>query len=414
MEYLPRKLEKELEKWIKRDEVILIKGPRQSGKTTLLKYFQEKYGGTYISLEFEDLSQALIKDPLLFGKRYVEGKFLYIDEAQYVKDIGKYIKILHDHYKGRLKIFVTGSGSFEVKENLGKYLVGRAIYFELLPLTFEEFLLWKDRSLYEVFIEYSKEFFRFLTSDKLIQKDVIFEIEFLRYWEEFVLYGGFPAIVKEHDEKIKIQLLKNLLQTYIEKDIFFFLNVRELEKFRSFLKSLSFLTGSLLELSSLAKELKMDYRTVVNYLNLLVQTYIVESISSYHRNLLTELKKARKLYFLDSGLRNALLNNFSSFDNRTDKGVILENFVFSEFRKLGLEIKFWRTAAKAEVDFIIFYEGNLIPVEVELTPEITRSFISFIKNYSPERAAIISLNLRRISSKKLNHTKIFLFPCFYL
>lgn len=414
MEYFPRKIEKNLERWIKRDEVILIKGPRQSGKTTLLKYFQEKYGGTYISLEFEDQAQALIKDPLLFGKRYIEGKFLYIDEAQYVKDIGKYMKILYDHYKGRLKIFVTGSGSFEVKENLGKYLVGRAIYFELLPLTFEEFLLWKDKSLYEVFIEQSKEFFRFLASGRLIQREVIFEREFLKYWEEFLLYGGFPAVVKEQDEKVKVQLLKNLLQTYIEKDIFFFLNVRELEKFRSFLKSLSFLVGSLLELSSLAKELKMDYRTAANYLDLLIQTYIVESVSSYHKNLVTELKKAKKIYFLDTGLRNALLNNFSSFDNRTDKGVLLENYVFSELRKSGLEIKFWRTAAKAEVDFIVFCDENLIPVEVKLTPEITRSFISFIKNYSPERAIIISLNLKRISSKKVNHTEIFLFPCFYL
>ena len=414
MEYLPRKIEKLLENWIKRDEVILIKGPRQSGKTTLLKHFQEKYGGAYISLEFEDLSQALIKDPLLFGKRYIEGKFLYIDEAQYVKDIGKYIKILYDNYKGRLKIFVTGSGSFEVKESLGKYLVGRAVYFELLPLSFEEFLLWKDKNLYEVFVEYFEEFFKFLASGKLVQRDIIFEREFLRYWEEFLLYGGFPAIVKEENEKIKIQLLKNLLQTYIEKDIFFFLNVRELEKFRNFLKSLSFLTGSLLELSSLSKELKMDYKTAVNYLNLLVQTYVVETVSSYHKNLVTELKKAKKIYFLDSGLRNALLNNFSSFNNRTDRGILLENFVFSEFRKAGLEIRFWRTASKAEVDFIVLYEGNPIPVEVKLTSEITKSFISFIKNYSPERATIISLDIKKIFSRKLNNTTIFFFPCFYL
>lgn len=112
-----------------------------------------------------------------------------------------------------------------------------------------------------------------------------------------MLYGGFPAIVKEHDEKVKVQLLKNLLQTYIEKDIFFFLNVRELEKFRRFLKSLSFLVGSRLELSSLAKELKMDYRTAANYLDLLIQTYMVESVSSYHKNLVTELKKAKNILF---------------------------------------------------------------------------------------------------------------------
>lgn len=414
MEYLPRKIEKDLEKWINRGEVILIKGPRQSGKTTLLKYLQKKYGGTYVSLEFDDQAQALVKDPLLFGKRYIEGKFLYIDEAQYVKDIGKYVKILYDHFEGRLKIFVSGSGSFEVKESLGKYLVGRAIYFELLPLSFEEFLLWKDRGLYEVFTEQSKEFYRFLSTGRSIQREGLFEREFLRYWEEFLLYGGYPAVAKEQDEEVKVQLLKNLLQTYLEKDVFFFLGVRELEKFRSLLKSISFLAGSLLELSSLAKELRMDYRTALNYLDLLIQTYIVESVSSYHRNLVTELKKAKKVYFLDTGLRNAILNNFSSFDTRADKGVLLENFVFSELRKSGLEVKFWRTSAKAEVDFIVFYKENLLPLEVKLTPEITRSFISFLKSYSPERAIIISLNLKGISSKKLNHTEIIFYPCFYL
>lgn len=414
MEYLPRKIEIFLGKWIERDEVILIKGPRQSGKTTFLKHLQEKYGGTYISLEFEDQAQTLIKDPLLFGKRYVEKKFLYIDEAQYVKDIGKYIKIIHDHYKGKLKILVTGSGSFEVKENLGRYLVGRAVYFELLPLSFEEFLLWKNRGLLEIFSEYSEKFWKFLTSGGSIQKEILFEKEFLKYWEEFLIYGGFPAVVKEEDKETKVFLLKNLIQTYLERDIFFFLNVRELEKFRNFLKSLSFLSGSLLELSNLAKELKLDYKTAVNYLNLLIQTYIVDLISPYHKNLLTELKKIKKLYFLDTGLRNAFLNNFSSFDSRTDRGELLENYVFSEFRKSGLEIKFWRTASKAEIDFVIFLNKNLIPVEVKLTPEIKKSLLSFLKTYCPDKAIIIGLHLEKIVSQKINRTNLLLFPCFYV
>lgn len=413
MEYFPRKIEKKLERWFEKGYVILIKGARQTGKTTLLKHFQERYGGTYISLEFEDLAEALVKDPLTFGKRFVEKKYLYIDEAQYVKNIGKYIKILHDFYKDKLKIIITGSGSFEIKENLGKYLVGRAVYFELFPLSFEEFLLWKDKELHKIFKEYFNELQNFLFKERAFKKFISFEKEFLNYWQEFIIYGGFPAIVKEKDNEAKIFLLKNLLQTYLEKDIFFFLGVRDLEKFRSFLKVLSYMSGYLLELNSLIKEIKLDYKTAMNYLNLLIHTYIIDLLSPYHKNLITELKKIKKIYFLDTGLRNAILNNFSLFDNRTDRGELLETFVFSELKKLGLEIKFWRTAGKAEIDFIIFSEKGLIPVEAKLTPEIKKGFLSFLKTYHPEKALMISLNLEEIELKKINNTKLLIFPCFY-
>lgn len=414
MEYFPRKIEKKLEEWLEKGYVILIKGARQTGKTTLLKHLQERYGGTYISLEFEDFAKALVKDPLTFGKRFVEKKYLYIDEAQYVKNIGKYIKILHDFYKDKLKIIITGSGSFEIKENLGKYLVGRAVYFELFPLSFEEFLLWKDKELHKIFKEYFNGLQNFLFKERAFKKIISFEKEFLNYWQEFIIYGGFPAIVKEKDNEAKIFLLKNLLQTYLEKDIFFFLGVRDLEKFRNFLKVLSYMSGYLLELNSLIKEIKLDYKTAVNYLNLLIHTYIIDLLSPYHKNLITELKKIKKIYFLDTGLRNAILNNFSLFDNRTDRGELLETFVFSELKKLGLEIKFWRTAGKAEIDFIISSEKGPIPVEAKLTPEIKRGFLSFLKTYHPEKALMISLNLEEIELKRFNHTKLLIFPCFYL
>ena len=399
MDYLPRKIEKKLERWINREEIILIKGPRQSGKTTFLKHLEERYGGEYISLEIEEYAEAIKKDPISFAKRFLNKKFLYIDEAQYVKDIGKYLKIIQDNFKGKLKLIVTGSGSFEVKENLGKYLVGRAVYFELLPLTFEEFLLWKRENLYSLYKEYNSLFWKFLKDEEVLLRSPIFEKEFIELLEEFIIFGGFPAIVKEKDIQIKVELLKNLIQTYLEKDVFFFLNVRQLHKFKNFLKSLALNIGNIIEISSFSREFKMDFRTVEEYLNILIYTYIIELLLPFHKSLITELKKSKKLYFIDTGLRNALINNFVSFSERSDRGFLLENSVLSELRKNELETKYWRTAGKAEIDFIVFLENKTIPLEVKITPKIEKSLYSFIRTYKPERAVIINLNFSEVLLK---------------
>ena len=414
MDYLPRKIEKKLEKWINREEIILIKGPRQSGKTTFLKHLEERYGGEYISLEIEEYAEAIKKDPISFAKRFLNKKFLYIDEAQYVKDIGKYLKIIQDNFKGKLKLIVTGSGSFEVKENLGKYLVGRAVYFELLPLTFEEFLLWKRENLYSLYKEYNSLFWKFLKDEEVLLRSPIFEKEFIELLEEFIIFGGFPAIVKEKDIQIKVELLKNLIQTYLEKDVFFFLNVRQLHKFKNFLKSLALNIGNIIEISSFSREFKMDFRTVEEYLNILIYTYIIELLLPFHKSLITELKKSKKLYFIDTGLRNALINNFVSFSERSDRGFLLENFVLSELRKNELETKYWRTAGKAEIDFIVFLENKTIPLEVKITPKIEKSLYSFIRTYKPEKAVIMNLNFSEVSVEKINSTKLAFIPCFYL
>ena len=308
---------------------------------------------------------------------------------------------------------LTGSGSFEVKENLGKYLVGRAVYFELLPLSFSEFLLWKNRELFELHKEYEKSLWDFAHGKTSTFKPCIFEKEFFSLLEEFLLFGGYPAIVKEKDFEVKKILLQNLLQTYLEKDVFFFLNIRQLEKFKALLKALAFSAGNVLELSSIAKELRLDYRTAENYLSILSGTYVIELVSSFHKNVRTELKKSKKLYFLDTGLRNALLNNFQEFELRADRGELLENFVCAELRKRGIIPHFWRTAGKAEVDFLISVEDKLVPIEVKFTPRLKRGFYSFIRAYHPERALILSW-VSEVKLEKKNSTLLGFLPCFFI
>ncbi|OYT43517.1 MAG: hypothetical protein B6U88_00835 [Candidatus Aenigmarchaeota archaeon ex4484_56] len=403
MEYYPRKIEEKLDKWLKRREIILIKGPRQSGKTTLLLHLNEKLNGNYVTLEDEDIKLSLENNPKEFAKRYLDSKFLFIDEAQYLKNIGKKLKLLFDLFGDKLKLIITGSGSFDIKVEVGKYLVGRAIYFELYPLTFEEFLLWKDKSLYKIFLDYRKKLIDFILKYNSIEKPV-FEKEFYSLLEEYLIFGGFPAIVKEKSDEIKKELLKNLVRTYLEKDVFFFLGIRHLDKFRNLLKYLAFNIGSLLNISSIMQEFKIDYKTVEKYLAILYNTYIISLLPPFYRNLSTELKKSKKIYYIDIGLRNALIDNFTSLDKRQDKGEIYGNYIFNELKNYFKDVKYWRTTGKAEVDFVIKVNNEIVPVEVKSKTKLTRGFISFLKTYKPKRAIVFSS--KEFGIRKIEKTKV--------
>ena len=412
MEYYPRIIEEKLDNWMGRREAIIIRGPRQAGKTTLFLHLKDKYGGNYITLEDEESLEIFENDPKMFAEIYRKGKYLFIDEVQYSKKAGKTIKFLHDSYPD-LKILATGSGSFDVKVEVGKYLVGRAVYFELLPLSFEEFLLWKDKRLYRIFLNYKQTIICFIEGESIefSEKDVHFKREFRYLFEEYVTFGRFPAVVKERDKKIKEELLKNLYSTYLEKDVFFFFSIRHLEKFRKFMRYLAFINGGILEISKISRDTGIDYKTLENYLNILINTYIVHLVSPYHKNMTTELRKAKKLYFVDLGLRNAILRNFSPLNSRTDRGRILENFVYNEIKELG-EVKYWRTTGKAEVDFILQYKDSLIPIEVKSMGDVGRGFLSFLNVYKPKRAIVFSE--KNWGLRRKNETEILYIPYYMI
>ncbi|MDH7518063.1 MAG: ATP-binding protein [Candidatus Thermoplasmatota archaeon] len=416
MEYYPRKIDKNLENWVKRKEIILIKGPRQSGKTTVLQHLQQQLGGHYITLEDEELLQSFEKNPKEFIKRYIENKqnLLFIDEAQYNKNVGKNLKLIYDLFSDKIKIFVTGSGSFDIKVEIGKHLVGRVVYFELLPLDFEEFLLWKAKDLHKIFTDYKKTVQDFLLEkEENITMEPVFQQEFNSLLQEYLLFGGYPAIVKEEDTKIKIELLKNLARTYLEKDVFFFFNVMHMEKFKKVLNYLSFNNGSLLEISSIISELHMDFKTIENYLSILSDTSVISLLSPYYKNLTTELKKARKIYFNDLGLRNSILNNFLLLESRIDKGVMLENFILNELKtQFNGKINYWRTAGKAEVDFILHINSGVVPIEVKSQTKPGKSFHSFIKSYKPKRALVFTE--KDLGVKQIENTKIGFIPHYFI
>jgi predicted AAA+ superfamily ATPase len=343
----------------------------------------------------------------------LEEKILFIDEAQYCKDVGKRIKLIYDLFSDRLKVFLTGSGSFDIKVEVGKHLVGRGVFFELLPLDFEEFLMWKARDLHGLFSEYRRVLMDFILAGKESNVKVAFEHEFRNLLNEYLVFGGFPAIVKEKDPEIKKELLKNIVRTYLEKDVFFFLNIRHIEKFRNLLQYLSFNVGSILEASSIMSEFKMDFKTVESYLTILENTYLIYLVRPFYKNLATELKKARKIYFTDIGLRNAVINNFVQFESRTDKGSLIENFILNELKaNLGGEVRYWRTTGKAEVDFVLNLDGEVIPVEVKSLGKLRRGFRSFLEAYRPKKA--IAFTEDRFEFETIGDTRILYAPHFFI
>ena len=415
MEYYPRKIEKKLDRWLDRKEIILMKGPRQSGKTTLFLHLKEKLGGNYVTLEDEENLLSFEKNPKEFVKRYTGNNKnnLFLDEAQYCKNAGKTIKLIFDLYSDNLKLFITGSGSFDIKVEIGKNLVGRAIYFELIPLDFEEFLMWKAKDLHKVFIDYKKSFTDFVLEGENFNVETAFEKEFTSLLQEYLLFGGYPAIVKENNKDLKKELLKNLTRTYLEKDIFFFFNIMHLEKFKNLLNYISFNNGSIFEISSIMRELHMDFKTIKNYLSVLSNTYIISLLSPYYKNLTTELKKTKKIYFNDTGLRNSLMNNFLPLENRRDKGILYENYIFNELKSnFNEKMNYWRTTGKAEVDFILHLDNKLIPVEVKSQTKIRKSYLSFLKTYKPKTGVVFTEKEFKI--KKIEDTKVAFIPHFYI
>ena len=417
-EVYPRKLMERIAPLIKRREIIGIRGPRQAGKTTLMKMIEqslaENHDTVFINLDIPAMRNELAKNPLDFVKRFKKKKklFLFLDEVQRLSD-GSAIKIIYDEFPD-VKIFMSGSSSLEIKSTILPYLVGRAFIFELLTFDFEEFLEAKDPGLARLFRERKQQVVDFANGRVEEIKEPAFAGDFIKLWEEYAIYGGYPEVVKaeKHEEKALIlQAIKNL---YIEKDIVNFFRIEETGKFEDFVKILAFNTGQLLSLASLSSAAGITYAKARDYLEILKNTYIVALVRPFHRSMVTEIRKSPKLYFLDLGLRNAVLSNFSDFGSRADQGAIAENFVLRELISNfpDWEIKMWRTTGRAEVDFLLIRAEELLPVEVKLGARLERGFYSFLERYKPDRALVVTREF--FGERRVGDTLVKFVPAFYL
>ena len=406
MKYINRLLLEEIKKWIDRREIIAIRGPRQSGKTTLLillREWLEKEKGIdekhIVYITFEDRGQldAFSQNPKDFIARYLSDTkrhYFLIDEAQYCSELGQKLKLVYDLFEN-VKLIITGSSSLELKNQTGRFLVGRLLEFELMPLNFYEYLTYADESLARIYKQWNDKIIGMIAkgNDFEVKKSKeIFVDELLKHLNAYMLFGGYPAVVTAKREEEKKMLLKNLINNYIDRDIVSFLHITDTIKFRKFVTSIAALNGSMVKLNELANQIGSYFKEITMLMDVLEQTYIIRRISPYYKNLVTELKKAQKIYFVDTGLRNSLIDSFSDIWSRPDAGTLAENFVMNELYTVA-KLNFWRTTAKTEVDFVANTK-RLLPIEVKfahfIKPEMGKSLYGFIEQYKPYNGIVVT------------------------
>jgi len=380
--YIKRFLEEDIEKYISKREIIAVIGPRQSGKTTILKYFYESCKNA-VFLDFEDRQtlELFSEDINSFIELYVKNHdYIFIDEFQYAKEGGKNLKYIYDNCKA--KILISGSSASELSIQSIKFLVGRIFIFTLYPFSFEEYLNYKNKDLCSI-----------LKRGKLT-RTIINRI--MPYFNEFCIYGGYPRVVLSDDKSEKEIVLKNIYNTYFLKEIKEILNLPEDYKLSKLIHALSLQIGNIINYKELSDITGFNHKDLLKYLNIIEKTFVLARSLPFHTNKRTELVKSPKAFFIDSGFRNTVIKNFQPLENRSDKGSLYENFVASELLKAGIELKYWRTKSMAEVDFVIEKASNIIPIEIKSNlarPNFTKSFLSFLQKYKPNKSFILSEKL---------------------
>ena len=354
-----------LQKHLEKKEFAILTGARQTGKSTLLKQLEEdcKQSGiptVFLNLENKSILAELNKSPLSIFHFLPETEnriIVFVDEVQYLDDPSNFLKLLYDEYAPKLKIVATGSSAFYIDSNFKDSLAGRKRVFTLYTCSFSECLLLKNKT------DLLNEFNR-LSHQEGAKSAVLsaLEAEFYNY----ILFGGYPAVVMETDVEEKKRRLSEIKDSFVKRDILE-AGVKNESAFYSLFRILADQSGNLLNANELSATLRIKADTVESYLFILRKCFHVALIKPFYRNLRKELTKMPKVYLLDTGLRNCLLNNFEPLPFRTDRGTLWENVYFRLLldKYSQDELFYWRTSAGNEVDFVLPNIQNPFAVEVK-------------------------------------------------
>lgn len=336
----------DLEQYLKPNQVLILFGPRRAGKTTILKNFLSQTKLKYRldsgdNLRIQNLLGSQDFDKII---EYAQGyDLIAIDEAQNIPNIGMALKIIVDQVPN-IKVIATGSLSFDLSQSVGEPLTGRKVTLTLYPIAQLELL-----QLYN----------RHDLREKL---------------EEFLIFGSYPAVVMAPTRQDKIGILTELVDSYLLKDVLALENIKKSEILLNLVQLLAFQVGQLVSHNELATQLRIDAKTVARYLDLLEKSFVICKLGGYSKNLRNEITSKYKYYFLDLGVRNAVVAQFNSLSMRNDVGALWENFVFIERLKRGSYTGFygrryfWRTYQGQEVDFVEVMENTLTGFEVKWSP----------------------------------------------
>lgn len=387
---------------LKNQKILILMGSRRVGKTTLLRMLEAEEKRKKKKTVFLDLDRELqlihlasLEDFLSFLKTEnidpEEPATIFIDEFQHAQKSVKIFKNIADHFS-KLKIVASGSSSLDIKTLLPESLAGRKRVYHIYPLTFDELLhfqglddLREKKKRMKTVIKPNPE-----TVNALRQK-----------YEEYLLYGGYPEVVLKKTHEEKIRELEDIYEAYIQKDIRGFLQISNVQAYNQLIRVLAFSTGQILNISSIAREIGLDGRTTLKYLQLLEDTFIVTRLPSFHLfQKRKDLIKAPKLLFIDTGIRNFSLGNFvKPLERRTDRGALLETAVIAEALKykgvLG-RLQYWRTKSGLEIDLIITKGEHIRPIEIKYSKRLIssdlRALESFQKIFHTRNSMVLSLD----------------------
>jgi predicted AAA+ superfamily ATPase len=350
-------------------KAIIIVGARQVGKTTLVKNLLE--GQEYLLLDADDPAiRQLLLHPNTEEIRTILGdyKIIFVDEAQRIDGIGLTLKIITDQFK-QVQLFVSGSSSFDLGNELNEPLTGRKWEYELFPISWEEFE--------------KKE--GFIKAEQQIENRLI--------------YGFYPEVLNYKGKEKKV--LKNLASSYLYRDILSFSEIRKPEILDNLLLALALQVGSEVNYNELAGTIGVNKITIQKYIDILEKGYLVFRLNSFSRNLRNEIKRNRKIYFYDNGIRNIIIGNFNPLRLRTDVGALWENFLISERRKQNIyketfaRMYFWRTKQQQEIDFVEEKDGKVFGFEFKWKSKSKIKLPeTFIKTYNAETKIIDRNNFR--------------------
>lgn len=386
---LARNILERLQKDFYRKEARIVIGPRQVGKTTILKKIIKYCAGRkisykYFNLEVPEHAEHFAR-PMgaVLKELTAKGQVVLIDEFHYLPNATKLFKAIFDQYPS-VRIYASGSSAIAMHAHLKESLAGRRLLYRVFPLSFGEWI--PSRS--KVTLPGSWSTIVPGRSHAILR----------RLLEEFVVFGGMPGLVHEKTVEDKKRLLLDLVETYIQKDIKALLREEDILSFNRLLSLLASQEGGILSEISLSRALNYSLRQVRKDLAILQQMFLLSVIKPFFNNRGRELKQTNKVYFFDTGVRNAILRDFRPLQGRDDKGDLWESFVLAEMQKnlgVGQDIHYWRTRRKDEVDFIIVQDRTPIAVEVKskLTgPDIPQGVRSFLQQYPICRKAVVLNN----------------------
>lgn len=421
--YVERDLISKIKPYFKKKEILSITGPRRVGKTTVLELIFKHLSKTKkcLFLTFEKRADLEIfeKDIENFKKIFVlPYEVVIIDEIQYAKEAGQKLKYLYD--TTNTKFFISGSSSLEIRD-LGKYLVGRIYNFLLYPFSFNEFLKSKNNNIRKILEQNSLSISQFIESGlefkPQIKSNEIKKL-ILSEFNEYLIYGGYPSVVNSKTIEEKKIDLENIMSNYLIREIKDLLRLASDDSLLKLAQIASLQIGNMISYNELGQTANLSFREVKRHLKILKETFILDLVLPFYSNKRVELVKNPKVYFLDTGFRNSIIDNFANTNQRTDIGQLAENYIFNTIKAgfLRKRVNFWRTKSQAEVDFVIESNGQVLPIEVKFTSlgkgVVGKSLYSFVNKYSPKNAIITTTD--NFLFKRIKKTDVYFIPIYLL